>query len=199
KAYATDIYESADRLDRLVTELVEINSVETSPINLSIEPVDLNFTITEGVVRFKAEYPRFDVSVKLTPAVPLVNGDVGKLADVLHALLENAATYSPDGGEIEVSSAVSLGEVMVNVRDAGIGNHADLDNRLFGSGDVYANNPLRKVVGSGLGLAIARQVVEMHGGHIWVEHMPRGSVTHFTVPVALEQPGLHADAGGRVA
>lgn len=200
KAFAVDIYESADRLDRLVTELVEVNSVETSRITLSVEPVDLNLVITQEAARFRSEHPRFKLQVDLASAVPTVNGDVGKLSDVLHTLLENATAFSPDSSEIAVSSAVSLGEVMVNVRDPGAGNHDDLDNRLFGSGDIYANNPITRVVGTGLRLGIARQVVEMHGGHIWVEHLPRGAVTHFTVPAAAPPAaGLAADAQGRVA
>ena len=71
------------------------------------------------------------------------------------------------------------------MKDEGLAARADFDNRLFGDGDLYTNNPIRKVVGTGLGLGIARQIVEMHGGQIAVNHLEGvGSISRFTLPVA---------------
>ena len=190
KDYAGGIYESADHLDQLVTEMVQLDSAELTPISLVIEPADLNQVIVREVKKLPASPAT--VTASLAPGLPAVNGDPSKLAEVVRTLLLDAQKYSPPGGRIDISTGVSLGEVMVNVRDDGEGVRADFDNRLFGSGDLYANNPIRKVVGTGLGLGIARRIVEMHGGHIWLERLEHGSVAHFTVPVAAAEPG----AGG---
>ncbi len=182
KDYAADIYRSAEHLDSLVTEMTELDRVEMTPISLSVELVDLNEVVFAEAIKLHGSTN--PITTDLAPVLPAVNADPSKLADVVRALLLNARKYSPSGGEIHVSTGVNLGEEIVNVRDEGEGMRADFDNQLFGSGDLYANNPIRKVVGTGLGLGIARRIVEMHGGHIWLERLEHGSVTHFTIPVA---------------
>ena len=77
---------------------------------------------------------------------------------------------------------------------------ADFDNRLFGEGDLYTNNPIRKVVGTGLGLGIARQIVEMHGGQIAVDHLEGvGSISRFTLPVSKSVGGRELASAAVVA
>ena len=182
REYASEIYRSAEHLDALVTEMTELDTVEMTPISLSIEPVDMNGVVATEVARFdRGANP---ITTDLAPGLPAINADPAKLSVVVRTLLLNAKRYSSQGGAVHVSTAVSLGEVIVSVRDQGVGMRADFDNQLFGSGDLYANNPIRKVVGTGLGLGIARRIVEMHGGHIWLERLDTGSVAHFTVPVA---------------
>ena len=119
----------------------------------------------------------------LDPALPAVAGDASKLAEVIHTLLAYALRYSPYGSEIVVTTRAREGQVAVSVQDQGLGVRADFDNRIFGDGDGYTNHPIRKVVGTGLGLGLARQIVEMHGGQIGVDHLEgAGSISHFTLP-----------------
>ena len=70
------------------------------------------------------------------------------------------------------------------MKDEGVGVRAEFDDRLFDQDDLYANSPMRKLVGTGLGLGIARQVVQLHGGRLWVVRTKEGgSEYHFTLPV----------------
>jgi Luciferase-like monooxygenase/Histidine kinase-, DNA gyrase B-, and HSP90-like ATPase len=86
------------------------------------------------------------------------------------------------GGRVELG--LGAGAFLAPIASMGAAR-ADFDNRLFGDGDLYTNNPIRKVVGTGLGLGIARQIVEMHGGQIAVDHLEGvGSISRFTLPVA---------------
>jgi two-component system sensor histidine kinase VicK len=125
---------------------------------------------------------------RLEPGLPKVSGDESRLGEVVRTLLANAARYSPEGGRITVTTAVEGDTVTVSVRDEGVAARADFDNRLFGEGDLYAHNPIRKIVGTGLGLGIVRQVVEMHGGRLWVDQVDgEGSELHFTLR-AVETP-----------
>jgi two-component system sensor histidine kinase VicK len=113
----------------------------------------------------------------------------------VHTLLAYALKYSLYSGEIVVTSASLGGQVEVKVKDQGLAQRADFDNRLFGQGDGYTNHPIRKLVGTGLGLGIARQIVEMHGGEIGVDHLEgAGSISHFTLPaIVSNRPPAWAD------
>ena len=203
RTFAGDIYNNADRLDRMVTEMVELDRAETARVDLVIGPADMNAIIRAEVDDLKKGLDGVTVVTNLDPALPLAAGDGERLADVVHVLLSNAQKYTPDGGQITVSSRASHETVVVSVCDQGIGLRADFDNRLFDAGDLYANNPIRKIVGTGLGLGIARQIVEMHGGRFWVDrHEGVGSEFHFSVPVAEPaQPELAEPErqGGKVA
>jgi two-component system sensor histidine kinase VicK len=113
-----------------------------------------------------------------------VPGDEKKLSDVMHTLLANAVMRSPAGGVVTITTAAGAAGVSVVVKDQGLGVRAELDDRLFDQHDLYANSPIRKLVGTGLGLGMARQVVQMHGGRLWVVRTPdAGSEYHFTLPV----------------
>jgi signal transduction histidine kinase len=89
------------------------------------------------------------------------------------------------------------------VRDQGVGVRAEFDDSLIDHDDLYANSPIRKLVGTGLGLGIARQVVQMHGGRLWVVRTPEaGSEFHFTLPVSWRDrlaAGAPSSIAGTVA
>ncbi len=200
KALAGDIYKNGARLDRMITEMLDLDRIETGRGSLSIAPVDLNAIIAREVQGVRANLDGAVLSVNLKASLPAVVGDATKLSEVVRTLLRNAIKYSPDGGLIVIASATHDGQVRVSVKDEGLAVRADFDNRLFGEGDLYTNNPIRKVVGTGLGLGIARQIVEMHGGQIGVDHLEGvGSISHFTLPPAKSISRLEPEAAGLVA
>jgi two-component system, sensor histidine kinase and response regulator len=185
KALASDIYKNGARLDNMITEMLDLDRIETGRGSLSIGPVNLNAIIAHEVEAARANLDGAMLSVNLKSPLPAVAGDPIKLSEVVRTLLRNAIKYSPVGGLIVIATATGDGQVEVSVKDEGLAVRADFDNRLFGDGDLYTNNPIRKVVGTGLGLGIARQIVEMHGGRIGVDHLEGiGSISHFTLPVA---------------
>ncbi len=198
RSLASDIYKSADRLDQMVDEMVELDQTETTHMRIKVEPVDLNAIIEREAEGMRGGLDGVTLTTDLRRPLPIVAADKDKLAEVVRTLLHNAGKYTPVGSHISIASSASLGEVMVSVRDEGIGVRADFDNPLFGQEDLYANSPIRKVVGIGLGLGIARQIVEMHGGRIWVQRLEGGSQFHFTIPVAPARLQTFA-IGGQVA
>lgn len=186
RGFAADIYSSAERLDRMVTEMLDLDRVESGRAHLRIAPVDLNDLVRREVRDAGKSSEAAPIDLDLDAAVRNVSGDEEKLSDVIRTLLENAMLSSPEGGHVRVTTAATRSGVDVSVRDDGVGVGADFDNRLFSRDDLYANNPIRKVVGTGLQLGIARQVVEMHGGRLWVLRAAgEGSEYHFTIPVTL--------------
>jgi len=198
RAFAADIHRDAERLDRMVTEMITLDDVESNRANLRIGDVDINSLIEHEVVGAQVATSATIVTAFDASAL-LVQGDEEKLAEVVRTLLANASRYSPERGRISVSTHLSGKVLTVTVADEGVAARADFDNRLFGQDDLYANNPIRKVVGTGLGLGIVRQVVEMHGGRVWTDSIEgKGFEFHFTLPVA-EGAAESAKTGGMVA
>ena len=198
RAFAADINRDAERLDRMVTEMLALDRVETAGATLLLRPLDINVVIQHEAAKLRSESTAHVLELELEPNLPMVSGDVDKLREVIRSLLDNAARYSPDGGRITVTASAAGAVVTVTVRDEGEAVRSDFDNRLFGQDDVYADNPIRKVVGTGLRLGIARQVIEMHGGRFWVDRLEgKGSESHFTLKAISSFPA--SPAGGRVA
>jgi PAS domain S-box-containing protein len=197
RAFAADINQDAERLDRMVTEMLALDRVETAGATLSLSPVDLNVVIQHEVAEARSKPNPHVIELHLEPKLPMVSGDAAKLGEVVRNLLDNAARYSPEEGHITVATSVNDATVTMTVRDEGVAARSDFDNRLFAHDDLYADNPIRKVVGTGLGLGIVRQVIEMHGGRFWVDRSDgKGSEYHVTlkaIEVAIVEP-----ARGRV-
>lgn len=185
KGLATDINKEAERLNRMIGEMLDLDRMEAGKIRLSPKPLDLNTLIRDAAERVQMATENHKVRLALDPALPIVTGDADRLVQVVGNLLTNAIKYSPDGGEIAISTSAMDGVVKVSVRDHGIGIAPEFVDRLFGRYERYESNRTSKVVGTGLGLAISRQIVELHGGKIWVEsQVGSGSDFLFTLPVS---------------
>ena len=185
KAFAGDINNDAQRLNRMITEMLDLDRIEAGRMTLNIVPLDLNAIITEASERARAASPRHTIAANLDPTLPVVRGDSDRLFQVVSNLLSNAVKYSPGGGEVLVTTQARDGMVEVSVIDHGLGIPADFVKKLFGRYERFEDKSKAKIVGTGLGLAITRQIVDMHGGKIWVEStVGAGSQFHFTVPIA---------------
>jgi PAS domain S-box-containing protein len=184
KSFATDISRDAERLDRMVTEMLDLDRAESGRAVLSVAPVDLNSLVAREVVVVRAGAEQVVIELNLDPTLTSIPADEPKLAEVIRTLLANAVMRSPAGGIVTVTTAAGAAGVKVGVKDQGVGVRAEFDDRLFDLDDLYAGSPMRKLVGTGLGLGMARQVVQMHGGRLWVVRTPdAGSEYLFTLPV----------------
>jgi len=189
KAFAGDINNDAQRLNRMITEMLDLDRIEAGRMTLNICPVDLNVILTEAAERARAVSPKHTIKANLDPGLPAVRGDSDRLFQVVANLLSNAVKYSPSGGEILLTSAAKDGIVEVGIIDHGLGIPADFVKKLFGRYERFEDKTKAKIIGTGLGLAITRQIVDMHGGKIWVDStVGVGSEFHFTVPVATPVP-----------
>jgi two-component system, sensor histidine kinase and response regulator len=184
KAFAADINKDAQRLNRMINDMLDLDRIEAGRLTLRMEPVDINVVLQDAVERARASSERHVIEVKLDPTQPITQCDADRVAQIVANLLTNAVKYSPDGGEILVSSLASEGVVEVSVRDHGVGIAPEFAKRLFSRYERYEKTS-GKIIGTGLGLAIARQIVEMHGGRIWVDTtFGSGSDFRFTLPMA---------------
>ncbi len=186
KEFAGDINTDAERLSRMITEMLDLDRMEAGRMKLNMGPLDINALLSDAAGRARVASSKHRITVALGSGIPIIVGDSDRIFQVVANLLSNAIKYSPSGGEVEVSSTLDAGSVKVGVRDHGPGIPPEFIDRLFGRYERYEGNPRNGVIGTGLGLAIARQIVEMHKGQIWVEsQLGAGSQFYFTIPVGL--------------
>jgi two-component system sensor histidine kinase/response regulator len=188
KSFAGDINKDAQRLNRMINDMLDLDRIEAGRLTLRLEAVDINVVLHEAVERARASSEHHVFELKLDPAHPVTQCDADRVAQIVANLLTNAVKYSPDGGEIVVSSHASEGFVEVSVRDHGVGIAPEFAKRLFSRYERYEKTS-GKIIGTGLGLAIARQIVELHHGRIWLDTtVGSGSDFRFTLPMTLPEP-----------
>jgi signal transduction histidine kinase len=204
KEFLDAIDEASDRLTLIVERILELSQLEMGLTTLAREPVTISRLVREAVA---ATERRLAASHQIAQSFTFqfVEEDVGKalvladvryLRDVLDNLLENAITYSPDGGTIEIRLAPLQGgtrtdatrpALELTVSDQGVGIPEEHLTRIFDTFQRVDTRPTRETEGIGLGLAICREIVEQHEGHLWAENRPDGgSVFHVVLPVVDE-------------
>ncbi|WP_163778463.1 PAS domain-containing sensor histidine kinase [Myxococcus vastator] len=172
------------RLSALVNDLVDATSVEAGRLKLQREPVSLLALAREACSEFRALSAAHACTCELPQEDLVVMGDRGRLSQVLANLLENAVKYSPLGGTVRISLSRADGDAVLSVADGGIGISQEDQAHLFGRFFRASNAPVSGFGGLGLGLYICRDIIERHGGHIWVDsELGRGSTFHVSLPV----------------
>ena len=189
------------QMSRLMEDLLDVARVAQGKLVLRKARVDVRESVAQAA-RTSApalESRRHKLSVSV-PAEPLwVDADDARLAQVIVNLVNNAAKYTPEGGHVTLSAGREGGEVVVRVRDDGIGIPADMLGRIF---DLFTQlEPAGSRAGSGLGigLTLVRRLVELHGGTIAASSPGVGQGSEFTVrlPAAEAGPAAVARAVGR--
>ncbi|MCC6557831.1 MAG: PAS domain-containing protein [Polyangiaceae bacterium] len=185
----------ADRMSRIVDDLLAISQVSLDVLHVSDEPIDLGRLVEEAVERAAAKTSQHALHLVTECPGPLrARGDPERLRQVLGSLLENAVKYSPDGGDIDVTVSVAPAgaprrEATVSVRDHGVGIPADKHDRIFERFFRAHTDTPHDYGGMGVGLSLARDMIARQGGRIWFESEEgRGSTFHFTVPLEGEEP-----------
>jgi two-component system sensor histidine kinase/response regulator len=182
--YAGRINSEAKRLVRMITEILDLDRMESGHMVLSLEAVKLNEVISSVVTNAALGAPEHHFATTLEPALPIMTADQDKLIQVITNLVSNAVKYSPQGGTITITSASEGDAVHVSVKDEGIGIPADALEKVFERFTRVERESLGKISGTGLGLPIVREIVELHGGRVWAESAAgKGSTFHLLLPI----------------
>jgi signal transduction histidine kinase len=184
------INEEAERMQRLVEDLLYLSRVESREVPASRAAVDVAALIREAGRRLQlvAERRRLQVTLDL-PDLPPVPGDADELDRLFGNLLDNAGKYTPEGGAVTVAGRTDAGQVRVTVHNSGSVIPPEDLPHIFERFYRVDKSRARDVEGSGLGLAIAREVAQRHGGTI-AASSGRGAGTTFEVILPLSPPGL---------
>jgi signal transduction histidine kinase len=191
--YLSRVYQSNQRMIDLVEDLMDATYIESGKINLSIAPVAMENVIAEVVSELAAKGAAGQVmiNVRRRQRLPLVLADETRLHQILLNLVDNAIKYSMPGTNVEVDFKIQDDNLISTVSDHGVGISRNQIDRLFTKfGRIF--NPLSvQAGGTGLGLYIVKNLVESHGGRIWVTSQEgKGSRFHFSLPIAKQLPLL---------
>ncbi|MFC6826263.1 MEDS domain-containing protein [Halopelagius fulvigenes] len=172
--------DGAERMREMIDCLLEYSRIETK--GDPFEPVALDAVLDDVLADLQIQIAESDADVE-SERLPTVEGDASQLRHVFQNLLENAITYSGDEPpRVHVGAERRGQELVISVRDEGIGIEPKNQDRVF---DVFDRLHSREEYeGTGIGLALCERIVERHGGDIWVESEPgEGSTFSFTLPV----------------
>jgi two-component system sensor histidine kinase KdpD len=181
------IREAAGRLNRLVSNLLDMARLESGTIDLRREWCDVEDIVGVALQELDEALTGRPVRVDIPPDLPLIKADFSLMVQVVVNLLDNALKYSPPGSEIALWATAKEGEVRLAVADRGSGISEGERERIFDK--FYRSPSSQHVGGTGLGLPICKGIVEAHGGKIWWEPRPGGgSIFTFSLPPVEPQP-----------
>jgi PAS domain S-box-containing protein len=168
-----DIYEEAERLQRLVEDVVALNRFAEEGGEIAWEPVLLQRLVPRVVQSEEVRWPGITFVVDLAPALPTVTADPTYVEQVVRNLLSNGAKYGGAGSTVTLTAERGDGEVQLRVLDNGPGFPAEETSRLF---ELFYRSPgtAASATGAGIGLFVCARLVDAMGGRIWASPRPEG-------------------------
>jgi len=189
KDFLTIVYNQGKHLGRLIDSLLDMSRLESGRFEIQKEPLSIRDLIRDAVIEIRSlsDEKGILISENVQPSLPPVEGDKGRVKQVITNLLGNAIKFSPHGAPILVSAEATNTYILVQVIDQGIGIPAQAIPGLFQRFHQVDGSSIRSIGGSGLGLYISKQIVETHGGCLSVTSEPgKGSTFTFTLPLCTK-------------
>jgi len=178
--------EEADRLSVLVTEAIQMARIEAGRVHLERVVCPVRDLVESVLDKLRPMIRDRSVDVSLATDLPAVWADRELVEIALRQLIDNALKYSPLDSPVSVAAERAGDRVIVSVADRGPGIAEEEQARIFEK-FYRAEASRHQIPGAGLGLVIAREIIQVHGGEIWVESKPgQGSIFRFSLPIASE-------------
>ena len=187
------VVSEGERLTSLINDVLDLAKIESGRMEWNMRPIFLQDVISRAVSATSSlfEQKKLQLKKKVPENLPLVSGDEDKLIQVVINLLSNAVKFTPKG-TVSIEAYQEKNQLIVEVQDTGIGIAEADKHKIFErfrqAGDTLTDKPQ----GTGLGLPICREIIEHHGGIIWMKSEPGvGSTFYFSVPLigeASQQP-----------
>jgi PAS domain S-box-containing protein len=188
-ALIADVAAEAERLHRLVEDLLVLTKAERGEFVVEAEPIELRRLVSRVVARESTNLPGLAITTDLPPDLPVAAGEETYVEQVVRNMLGNAAKYTPPGTAVVVRASLEDDEVVVRVLDSGPGIEMETESRAF---ELFYRDPTsaRRIAGSGIGLFVCASLVEAMGGRIWARRRPEGgSEFGFTLRVLSDDDG----------
>jgi len=191
KNFVSIIHNEAERLTRMIDDLLDLSKIEAGRLELTPEALELEpvFSRAIGTTHPLCAEKEIQMICEIESALPPVYANADWLHQVLTNLLFNAVKFSPKGGTIRINARENEGFARISVTDEGPGIPSDQLEQIFERFHQVRDPQKSNLLGTGLGLTISRELVEKLGGRIWVESEPGvGATFLFTVPLAPALP-----------
>ena len=185
KRLLTIISEESNRLINLVNSLLDLSKMEAGMMAYNFIATDISGLINKVSREIEplAETRNIRIHTDLNNGSPLIKVDRDRMLQVLRNLMGNAVKFTPNGGQVKVSSRPMEEGVNVSVEDTGAGIPGDNLSTIFNKYEQVTLGGSNKIKGTGLGLSIVKHIIDAHGGKIWVEStLGKGSVFSFVLP-----------------
>jgi two-component system, OmpR family, sensor histidine kinase KdpD len=180
--YAKEIHVAAERLNRLVANLLDMTRLESGMIQPKLDWHDVRDVINSALKGLDKELSGHPVTVNVEDDMPLVRLDYGLIEQAITNLVHNATVHSPEGTEIQVNATHTESECVIVVSDNGPGLSHEEIQKVF---EKFYRAPTAKTGGTGLGLPIAKGFVEAHRGTISAKNRPNGGA-EFVVKIPID-------------
>jgi len=205
REYLETVKLSADSLLTVINDILDFSKIEAGKIDFEMIDFNIRETLemTMKTLAFRADEKRLELLCDIGPEVPEgIQGDSTRLRQVVVNLIGNAIKFT-DAGEVALKVRVTQGEggeqlLHFTVSDTGIGIPLEKQKSIFDPFSQADTSTTRKFGGTGLGLSISVRLVQMMGGHMWVESKPGVETEfHFTLPLVLAAEPVKASPGER--
>lgn len=217
--YVNNILTSGRHLLQLINDILDLSKVEAGRMELQCSSFDVGQALRDVITIVKQLAGKKSVALQteVEPNLPLITADPAKFKQILYNLLSNAIKFTPPEGSVTVKALAAadqqvLGPALrLTVTDTGIGLKKEDQERIFGAFEQADSSYARQQQGTGLGLALTRQLVELHGGRIWVESqgegrgstfivvLPMGAAKPAEAPLPLQADSATAESGQQAA
>ena len=184
------VIRNADRLEHLINSILYLSIEESGKMKYYFEPIRIADVIEHSVLDMlsQAESRRLNIKSEVPNNLPLIQGDDGKLIQVMDNLIGNAIKFTPSG-DITITAREDGSNLHIEVSDTGVGMSSEQIDKLFDRFYQGDGSTKRKYGGTGLGLHISKLIVEAHNGKIWAESEEGvGATIHFTLPKNSSKP-----------
>src|SRR5215216_4874582 len=185
---AAIIHREASRLNRLVDDILLVDRVDAGQMSLKMRPVDVNALIQDVVATFRPLTDSHRFPFDLDPSLRAIDGDPDRLAQAITNLVSNAVKYSPAGGTVTIGTRNEGDDVIISVRDEGIGIAGEDLSRIFDRFERVETGIAGRIAGTGLGLSIVQEIASLHGGRLWADsELGLGSTFHLAIPTTASR------------
>ena len=200
--YLNDVHQSSKHLLSLINDILDLSKVEAGKLEYQPSRINIEELLQNSLVMIKEKAMKHSIQIELnTDGIPeKISADERKLKQVMYNLLSNAMKFTPEGGKVTVNAQSfrhnggdkkkdkksNVNGLKISVSDTGIGIKAEDIGRIFNPFEQVENSASRRFQGTGLGLSLTKQLVELHGGKIWVESGGEGKGATFLFAIPVE-------------